>query len=386
MCSAHNAASRSDLITSALPVAPIKGERSLPQKISGCALDILPSSPMKIALDAMGGDYAPHAIVEGAVGAAREFGTEIVLVGDEETIRAALRKHHTDGLALSVQHASQQVTMAESPASVIRKKRDSSIWVATSMVKKGEASAIVSAGNTGAAMAVALFVLGPLEGVERPAIATLLPTLTGAAVLIDVGANVDCKPDHLFQFGAMGYVYAKEMLGISTPRVGLLSIGEEDAKGNDLTREAFKKLKEAGMGFVGNVEGRDLYSGNADVIVCDGFIGNVALKVSEGLAETLVQFLKLEIGASAWGRVGALFLRSAFARFKKKIDYAEYGGAPLLGVNGISVICHGRSTAKAIKNAVRLAEGAASRGLDRHIKTQIAYCLQGMPVLSASAR
>ncbi len=333
---------------------------------------------MKIALDAMGGDHAPDATVEGAVLAARELDVEIVLVGDEAIIQAALSRHATAGLPLSIVHASQQVEMHESPSSVVRRKRDSSIWVATRLVKEGQAAAVVSAGNTGASMATALFILGPLAGVERPAIATLLPTLTGTALMIDVGANVDCKPEHLFKFGVMGYVYAQDMLGASSPKVGLLSIGEEDGKGNDLTREAFKMLKESGLPFIGNVEGRDVYRGDVDVIVCDGFIGNVALKISEGLADALVQMLKREILASTLGKLGGWLLKPTFARFRKKIDYAEYGGAPLLGANGISVICHGRSTPKAIKNAIRMARDAEVRGLNRHIKDQIEAKLQGL--------
>jgi len=335
---------------------------------------------MKIALDAMGGDRAPDVTVEGAVMAACELDVEIALVGDEKVVEAALSRHDTAGLPLSVVHASQQVEMHESPSSVVRRKRDSSIWVATQMVKTGAAAAVVSAGNTGASMATALFILGPLAGVLRPAIATLLPTLTGTAILIDVGANVDCKPEHLFQFGVMGYVYAQDMLGAASPQVGLLSIGEEEVKGNDLTREAFKMLKESGLPFIGNVEGRDVYRGGVDVIVCDGFTGNVALKISEGLADALVQLLKREILASTLGRIGSFLLRPAFARFRRKIDYAEYGGAPLLGVNGISVICHGRSTPKAIKNAIRVAQDAEVRGLNRHIKDQIESKLQGLAV------
>ncbi|HEY5599250.1 MAG TPA: phosphate acyltransferase PlsX, partial [Candidatus Manganitrophaceae bacterium] len=233
---------------------------------------------MKIALDAMGGDHAPGAVVEGAVIAAREFGVEIILVGDEKEVQKELSKHAARDLPLSVVHAPQKVEMDESPSSVVRKKRDSSIWIATELVKKSEAAAVISAGNTGASMATALFILGPLAGVERPAIATTLPTLTGASVMIDVGANVDCKPLHLFQFAIMGSIYAREILGVPRPKVGLLSIGEEDTKGNELTKEAFKMLKGSSLGFIGNVEGRDVYTGAADVIVCDGFIGNVALK------------------------------------------------------------------------------------------------------------
>ncbi|HLG21980.1 MAG TPA: phosphate acyltransferase PlsX [Candidatus Manganitrophaceae bacterium] len=326
---------------------------------------------MKIALDAMGGDHAPGAVVEGAVIAAREFGVEIILVGDEKEVQKELSKHSARDLPLSVVHAPQKVEMDESPSSVVRKKRDSSIWIATELVKKSEAAAVISAGNTGASMATALFILGPLAGVERPAIATTLPTLTGASVMIDVGANVDCKPLHLFQFAIMGSIYAREILGVPRPKVGLLSIGEEDTKGNELTKEAFKMLKGSSLGFIGNVEGRDVYTGAADVIVCDGFIGNVALKISEGLSDAMIQFLRREITSSALGKLGYFLLKSSFRNFRKKVDYAEYGGAPLLGVDGISVICHGRSPARAIKNAIRVAKESYHRGVNRSIKEQI---------------
>jgi glycerol-3-phosphate acyltransferase PlsX len=326
---------------------------------------------MKIALDAMGGDDAPAAIVEGAIEAVRELDVEIILVGDDKEIKKELARHATDGLPLSIVHASQRVEMDESPSSVVRKKRDSSIWVATDLVKKSEAVAVISAGNTGASMATALFILGPIPGVERPAIATPLPTLKGTSLLIDVGANVDCKPQHLFQFGIMGHIYAKEILGIPQPKVGLLSIGEEDSKGNELTKEVFKLLKASALHFIGNVEGRDVYNGGADVIVCDGFIGNVALKISEGLSDAIIQFLKREIMSSSLGKLGYFLLKPSFSRFRKKVDYAEYGGAPLLGVDGISIICHGRSSGRAIKNAIRVAKESYDRGINRHIKEQI---------------
>lgn len=326
---------------------------------------------MKIALDAMGGDDAPAAIVEGAVLAARELDVELILVGDEKEIQKELSRHPAQGLPLSVHHAPQRVAMHESPSSVIRKKRDSSIWIATELVQKSKAVAVISAGNTGASMATALFILGPMAGVERPAIATPLPTLKGTSILIDVGANVDCKPQHLFQFAIMGSIYAKEILGIPEPKVGLLSIGEEDTKGNELTKEVFKMLKASTLRFIGNVEGRDVYIGGADVIVCDGFIGNVALKISEGLSDAIIQFLKKEITASFFSKLGYFLLKPAFSRFRRKVDYAEYGGAPLLGVDGISIICHGRSSGKAIKNAVRVAKESYSRGVNQLIKEQI---------------
>jgi phosphate acyltransferase len=340
---------------------------------------------MKIALDAMGGDDAPSSIVAGAVEAARAFNVEIVLVGDETAVRRELAHHGGEGLPISVVHASQVVEMHESPSSVIRRKRKSSIWIATELVKKGEASAVISAGNTGAAMATALLQLGPLKGVERPAIVTLLPTLTGVALMLDVGANVDCKPHQLFQFAVMGHIYAERIMEWSRPRIGLLSIGEEDTKGNELTREAFKLLKNCPLNFIGNVEGRDVYLGTTDVIVCDGFIGNVALKISEGIADTIFKLLRQEISKSVLGKLGYLLLRSSFGNFKRRIDYAEYGGAPLLGVNGVSIICHGRSSPKAIRNAVRVSKDFVDRDLNGHLQRDIARYEVGLRQGEASA-
>lgn len=326
---------------------------------------------MKIAVDAMGGDNAPATVVEGAVQATRELDVELILVGNQAMVSEALSEHRTQDLSLSVIHASQQVAMDESPSSVIRKKKDSSICIATNLVKKGEAVAVISAGNTGASMATGLFSLGRLSGVERPAIATPLPTLTGTAIMIDVGANVDCKPSHLLQFAIMGRIYAEKIFGIPNPSIGLLSIGEEDGKGNELTKEVFGMLKGSSLHFVGNIEGRDVYSGGADVIVCDGFIGNVALKISEGLSDAMIQFLKQEILSSTAGKLGYSLLKSSFSRFRKKVDYAEYGGAPLLGLDGISIICHGHSSPHAIKNAIRVAKESFERGVNQHIKEQI---------------
>ncbi len=326
---------------------------------------------MKIAVDAMGGDTAPATIVEGAVAAAREYNLDIILVGIKEQVEAELARHKTDNLSIDICNATQIVGMDESPSQIIRKKRDSSIWVATDLVKKEVASGVISAGNTGASMAAAFFILGPLRGVERPAIATLLPTLLGTSIMLDVGANVDCTPQQLFQFAIMGHEYAKHILGKPEPKVGLLSIGEEDIKGNEVTKETFKRLKDSPLNFIGNLEGREVYTGSADVIVCDGFTGNVALKISEGLAEAIGKFIKREIAASSWGKIGYLFLKSSFKNFAKKLDYAEYGGAPLLGVNGISIICHGRSSAKAIKNAIRLAKAFAENSVNVFIQKDI---------------
>ena len=331
-----------------------------------------PASVLPIAIDAMGGDNAPSAIIDGALQACRELGVPVLLVGDEYLIREELDRHpDADTLPVTIHHASQQVAMDEQPSQVVRRKRDSSIWVATALVKDGKASAVVSAGNTGASMATALFLLGQIPGVERPAIATVMPTLFGPCLLLDVGANVDCKPHHLLQFAIMGHIYVEGLLKRPTPKIGLLSIGEEETKGNELTKQAFKLLRDSPLNFIGNVEGRDIYVGSADVVVCDGFIGNVTLKVSEGLASTILKLLKREIAGAPFGKIGYFFLRGAFERFRKRVDYAEYGGAPLLGVNGVSIICHGRSPARAIKNAVRVAVECVRQELHRNIRAEL---------------
>jgi glycerol-3-phosphate acyltransferase PlsX len=321
----------------------------------------------------MGGDRGPEVTVEGAVAAARELGSTVILVGNEVVLRDHLARHDVRGLAMTVQHAPEAVEMGENPMSALRKKKRSSIRIGLEMVKKGEAEAFVSAGNTGAVMATALVVLGPLPGVERPAIAVVVPTVTHQAVLLDVGANVDCKPRHLVQFAIMGNVYARDILGQTRPRVGLLSIGEEESKGNELTREAFKAMEEEhSLNFIGNVEGRDVFSGIADVVVCDGFIGNVALKISEGLVETIFSLLREELKKDLRARVGSFLLVPTFRRFKRRIDSSEYGGAPLLGVNGVCMISHGRSTGKAIRNAIRAAEGCVNIQVIAHIREGVA--------------
>lgn len=330
---------------------------------------------MKIAIDAMGGDHGLVPIVEGAVQAQKELDVELVLVGQEDQLRSELARRQGAGARITIQHASQVVGMHESPAQVARKKRDSSIWVATNMVKNGEAEAVVSAGNTGATMVSAFFLLGAIKGVERPAICATLPTLHGTAVMLDVGATVDCTARQLYQFGIMGHEYGKHLLGKPNPRVGLLSIGEEDTKGNDVTKEAFRLLRDSPLNFIGNLEGREVYSGNADVIVCDGFLGNVSLKISEGLADAMKKMLMREIMASRLGRFSFLFLTGPLMRLKRRTDYAEFGGAPLLGVNGVSMICHGRSSAKAIKNAIFRAEALARGRLIELIRQDIAESL-----------
>jgi glycerol-3-phosphate acyltransferase PlsX len=327
---------------------------------------------MKIAVDAMGGDNAPHAIVAGAVQAAKEYGVGIILVGIEQSIQAELKKHpHTQSLPIEIRNATEVVDMLDSPVTVFRRKKDSSIRVANELVKSGEALAVISAGHSGAAMATSLFVLGSLEGVERPAIATFMPTMKGTSIILDVGANVDCKPNHLLQFAIMGEVYAKYVLKNPNPRVGLLSIGEEATKGNELTKEAFKLLTETSLNFIGNVEGRDVMSGNADVVVCDGFIGNVVLKLSEAVAEAIGLMIRENIGDNLIKKLGYFMMRPVFRALKRRVDYAEYGGMPLIGINGISIISHGRSSAQAIKNAIRVAAELAKSEAIRHIHEDI---------------
>jgi len=327
---------------------------------------------MKIAVDAMGGDFAPQAVVAGAVQAAKEYGVGIILVGIEQTVQAELKKHHgAASLPIEVRNATEVVDMLDSPSTVFRRKKDSSIRVANDLVKSGEAVAVFSAGHTGAAMATSLFTLGMVEGVERPAIATLMPTTKGACVVLDVGANVDCKPVHLLQFAVMGEIFAKNLLKNPNPKVGLLSIGEEATKGNELTKEAFKLLTETCLNFIGNVEGRDIFLGKADVIVCDGFIGNVVLKTAESVVEAVSNLIRENVGDNLLRKAGYLLMRPAFRALKRKMDYAEYGGAPFLGVNGISIIGHGRSSDRAIKNALRVATEFAKSDINKHIHEDI---------------
>jgi phosphate acyltransferase len=326
-----------------------------------------------IAVDAMGGDNAPKAEVEGAIQAARELRVRIILVGREDAIQAELNHHSWRDLPIEIRHASEVVTMEDSAAKAVRNKRDSSIRVASRLVRDGLAQGVVSAGNTGAIMATAKMVQGMVPGVDRPALASAFPTVTGnPVVVVDVGANVDCQPRMLAQFAVMGEVYSRVILKRPRPRVGLLSIGEEEHKGNDLTRAATPLLKSLPINFVGNVEGRDIYTGQTDVIVCDGFVGNVALKVSEGLVDVIKHMLKESLQATVSRRVGALLARSAFQDFRKRVDYSEFGGAPLLGVKGVCIISHGRSTPKALKNAIRVAVEFASGRINEQIEDELA--------------
>jgi len=327
-----------------------------------------------IALDAMGGDNFPVPEIEGALQAVKALDVRVILVGREDVLNKELKKHPGwERLPLEIRHASEQITMEDSAGKALRQKKDSSIRIATRLVKSGEAQGVVSAGNTGAVMATAKIVQGMLPGVDRPALASVFPTLSGsAAVMLDVGANVDCTPKMLCQFAIMGDAYSRVIFHTTNPRVGLLSIGEEDHKGNALTLEAQQHLKEIkDINFIGNVEGRDVYTGSVDVIVCDGFVGNVALKVSEGLVEVVGKMLKQHLSATPGRKLGAYLAKGAFGEFKKRVDYAEYGGAPLLGLNGVCIICHGRSPAKAIYNAIRVAREFAVGKVDERIASEL---------------
>lgn len=322
---------------------------------------------MKIAVDAMGGDFAPQNIVEGAFKAAKEHGMKVVLVGDEDQVSKELSKYPTSKLPIYIHHTPHVVAMHDSPSTVLRRMKESSIKVAIDLEKAGQVDGVISAGNSGAAMALAMFIFKKLEGVDRPAIATIHPALKGSTVLIDSGGNVDCKPFHLVQFALMGDAYAKYILGENQPRIGLLSNGEEESKGNELTREVHEILSKMDLNYIGSVEGRDLNSGRVDVIVCDGFVGNVALKISEGLWETIHGILKWEAKDNLRAKMAYFFMRRAIRRLEKRFDYSEYGGAPLLGVNGNCVICHGASNGKAIMNAILLASSLARNKLNEHL-------------------
>ena len=327
-----------------------------------------------IAVDAMGGDDAPKAEVEGAIRAARSLGIKVILVGKQDVVRAELRKHEDiHDLPIEVQHASEHITMDDSAAKAVKNKKDSSIRVAARLVRDGVADGFVSAGNTGAVMATAKVVQTMLPGVDRPALASVFPTLKGTpVVVVDVGANVDSSPRMLAQFAIMGDIYSRVIFHTHRPRVGLLSIGEEEHKGNDLTRAATPLLKALPIHFIGNVEGRDIYAGKTDVIVCDGFIGNVALKVSEGLVEMMSKMLRESLEATITRKIGSLLARTAFNEFKKRVDYSEYGGAPLLGVKGVCIVTHGRSNANAIRNAIRVAAEFAEGNVNERIEAELA--------------
>ncbi len=323
---------------------------------------------LTLALDAMGGDHAPYSAVKGAVQAVRASDTGVILVGAEPDIRAELGRQGVSGdpasAGLSIEHTDVVIGMGDAPSSVLRSKKDASVAVCARLVKEGRAAGFVSAGNTGAAMAAAVGNLGRIEGVHRPAIAAYLPQADGGfSILLDVGANVDSPPDWLQQFAVMGAEYAKFLFGVDRPRVGILSTGEERGKGNEMTKAAFELLESTPVNFIGNVEGRDLFSGRADVIVCDGFVGNIALKCAESLAETMFRLMKRGLMKNMMRKIGALLSRGAFKEIQKVADYSEYGGCPLLGVNGVAIICHGRSNAKAFANALGVARRYAEQNV-----------------------
>lgn len=329
---------------------------------------------MQIALDAMAGDHGHEELIAGALLAVEQAGLGVSLVGDEN-----LLQKHLETLApqkkiadlITIVHSSQVIEMNEHPVEAIRKKKDASVMVAFDLVHRGEADAAVSAGNSGATMAAAMRKLGRLSTISRPGIASVFPTLKKPVVLMDIGANVDCRPQHLFQFAIMASAFSR-VIDITNPRVGLLTIGEETGKGNSLIKETYPLLEQSSLNFIGNVEGRDVFQGNVDVIVCDGFVGNICLKVSEGLAEAAMLMLRDEILKSFSAKIGYLLARHAFKAFRKRVDYAEYGGAPLLGVDGVGIICHGKSSSQAIKNAILEAAKMVKRNINKDIVESLA--------------
>jgi glycerol-3-phosphate acyltransferase PlsX len=326
-----------------------------------------------IAIDAMGGDFAPRHVVDGALAAARHFDLGVALVGPAGAVEAEIARHaDVDRARVRVVDAADAIAMSDAPTPALRRKPDASIAVAARLVAGRQAAALFSAGHTGATVVAAHSAFGMLPGVDRPALAVTIPTRRHPAILLDVGASVECRPQHLLQFAVMGSVYARVSLGLSSPRVGLLSIGEEATKGNELTREAHRLLKASSLGFIGNVEARDVYSGQADVIVCDGFTGNVALKISEGLVDTVEALLREELSSTFAMRVGSLLTRRALRHFRRRLDYSEYGGAPLLGVAGLAIVGHGRSSALAVRNAVAMAYRFASDRFIERVEREIA--------------
>lgn len=332
---------------------------------------------MKIALDAMGGDCGSGVLIDGAVQAVEQHPKiEVILLGPEELLREELaQRGKAAEPRLSIVHAPQAVSMAEEAVESVRRKKDSTIMVGFDLVKKGQAEAVVSAGHSGATMTAAILQLGRLKGIARPSIASFFPTLKEPVLVTDIGANVDCRPQHLYQFAVMASFCCKLLLNrAAAPRVGLLSIGEEPGKGNAAVKEAYDLLKASSLNFIGNVEGRDVYGGDVDVVICDGFVGNIALKVSEGLAEAMQQMIKAEIKKSWQASLASFFIRPAFDSFRKRVDYAEYGGAPLLGINGVGIICHGTSSAIAIRNAIKeaakMVECRVNRAITMHLQQE----------------
>ena len=328
---------------------------------------------IRIAVDAMGGDHAPSAVVDGAVAAARHLEVQIALVGPTDVLAEALAQHPGwQRLGLETVEAPDVIAMTEPPAVTLRRRPGASVRVAADLVAQRRAGALVSAGHTGATVMAAYGAFGTIPGVDRPALAASIPTCARPAVLLDAGANVECRPHHLLQFAVMGSVYARIAYGSERPRVALLSIGEEETKGNDLTREAHRLLKASSLNFIGNIEGREIYNGSADVIVCDGFTGNIVLKTSEGLVEAVETLLGEELRGTFSSQVGYLLSRRAFRRFRRRLDYSEYGGAPLLGVAGLAIVGHGRSSAKAIRNAIAMAYRFATSDVIPRVTHEIA--------------
>jgi glycerol-3-phosphate acyltransferase PlsX len=321
-----------------------------------------------IAVDAMGGDFGPSVMVPGTLGACRLYDLHALLVGDTRSIEPELAKIDVDGLHFDIVHADDVVHMNEKPSDILRRKKNSSIQVACRLVKDGAAVAVVSAGHSGATVACGMFIIGRLPGVERPALATMMPTEKNPVLVLDVGANVDCRPYHLFQFGLMGEAFARDLLDYSAPRISLLSIGEEEGKGNSLVKEAYELLKMAqNLNFVGNAEGRDIFTGNLDVVVCDGFVGNVVLKLSEGIAGSLTRMFKKVFMSGILPALGGMLAKSAFKKFAHTVDYAEYGGAPLLGLRELVIVCHGRSDVRAISNAVKMSGFFVRKGVNARL-------------------
>lgn len=323
--------------------------------------------PERIIVDGMGGDHAPENVVEGAVQAANDFDLEIILVGQEQALKRELHKYKVTGGKISIHHASQTVGMGESPVSAIRKKKDSSIAVSIGLLKAGEGEAIVTAGNTGAAVAASTLNLGLLKGIKRPGILISIPTRSGISLAMDVGANIDPTPEHLFQYAVMADIYARTIFKKRQPAIGLLNIGEEEGKGTDIVKETYRLLREADLNFIGNIEGRDFFTGKADCIICDGFVGNVVLKVTEGLLENIGGLIQKELTKSFFFKIGALLIRPALINLKKETNYEEAGGAQLLGIDGVVIISHGSSSAWAIRNAIRKAAQVVELDVNSHI-------------------
>ncbi len=330
---------------------------------------------MKVAVDAMGGDFGPRVIVEGAIRASQEYKAEVLLVGKEDLIKKEFDSLPHSQAKVAIINASESIDMEEGLLSIRRKKK-SSIRVGTELVKSKEADAFVSTGNTAAVVYISKKVLGALQGVERPALSLLVPTLKGVTLLTDVGANVNCKPQHLVQFAVMGKVFMESVMGLKNPRIALMSVGEEEIKGNDLTKEVHERLVASSLNFIGNVEGKDIYSGRADVIVSDGFTGNIALKVSEGVVETFFNMARTEIMQNLFAKIGFILMKRNVKKLYKKIDYAEYGGAHLLGLNGVCIIGHGRSNPNAVKNAVRVAREFVLQKVQEKIQIELAKSLE----------